>query len=97
LFDHGVEIVVVGHSHHYERFAPQDVTARPMPGRGIREFIVGTGTYFTRILSIQPNSEVVNGSTNGVLKLTLAPTSYSWEFIPVAGASFRDSGSDVCF
>jgi hypothetical protein len=97
LFDYRAEIVVVGHSHNYERFAPQDLNAQRMPGRGIREFVVGTGTYFTRILSTAANSEVINGNTNGVLKLTLAPTDYVWEFIPVAGKSFRDSGGDACF
>jgi hypothetical protein len=98
LFDNSADLVVVGHSHHYERFAPQDVNGRAMPGRGIRQFVVGTGgTYFTNITAIQPNSEVRDGRTNGVLKLTLAPTSYTWEFVPVAGATFRDSGSDVCF
>lgn len=97
LFDNSADVVVVGHSHHYERFAPQDINGRAMPGRGIRQFVVGTGgTYFTNITAIQPNSEIRDGRTNGVLKLTLAPTSYTWEFVP-AGGSFRDSGSDVCF
>jgi hypothetical protein len=98
LYDHNAELVITGHAHDYERFAPQDVDGQPRPGRGIREFIVGTGgTYFTNILGIKPNSEIANGNTNGVLKLTLAPESYTWEFVPAAGGRFRDSGSDVCF
>jgi hypothetical protein len=98
LYDHYAEVVVVGHSHNYERFAPQDLDARPRPGRGIREFVVGTGgTYFTNLFSRKANSEIFNNNSQGVLKLTLAPADYTWEFVPAAGATFRDSGSDVCF
>lgn len=98
LYDHNADVVIVGHSHNYERFAPQDLDGNPKPGRGIRDFVVGTGgNGFTALESVKANSEVVNNNSAGILKLTLAPTDYSWEFIPVAGASFRDSGSDVCF
>ena len=60
-------------------------------------FVVGTGgagLYF--FSTIRPNSEVRNNTSWGVLKLTLHPTSYDWEFIPVAGRTFRDSGTDNC-
>jgi hypothetical protein len=98
LYDHNADVVIVGHSHNYERFGPQDLDGNPKPGRGIREFVVGTGgNGFTRLESIKANSEVLNNDSAGVLKLTLAPTSYMWEFVPVAGAMLRDSGSDVCF
>ncbi len=98
LYDNNAEVVIVAHSHNYERFAPQDVDGQPRPGRGIREFVVGTGgTYFTNRRSVAANSEVFNNNSQGILKLTLAPANYSWEFIPAAGATFRDSGSDACF
>jgi hypothetical protein len=98
LYDHNADVVVVGHAHNYERFAPQDLEGNARPGRGIRDFVVGTGgNHFTPLESIKANSEVFNNNSAGVLKLTLAPTNYDWEFIPAANATFRDSGSDVCF
>jgi len=97
LYDAGVDVVVNGHDHDYERFAQQDPTGKPDPARGIREFVVGTGGKHLRGLGHpQPNSQVRNGSTFGVLKLTLHSGSYDWEFLPVTGATFRDSGSASC-
>jgi hypothetical protein len=43
-----------------------------------------------------PNSQVFNGTTFGVLKLTLGASSFTWQFLPVAGQSFRDSGTGAC-
>jgi acid phosphatase type 7 len=71
-------------------------TAIPTPGT--REFVVGTGGKNSH-RSLGPpvaNSEVRNADTFGVLKLTLHAASYDWEFVPQAGKSFTDSGSDVC-
>jgi len=88
--------VLNGHRHQYERFALQTPTGALDRARGIREFIVGTGgrsmdnPTYTRV-----NSEV-RASTYGVIKLTLHADSYSWEFVPIAGQSFRDSGSGSC-
>ena len=97
LYDAGVDVVLSGHNHQYERFAPQDPSEQADPQRGIRAFVVGTGGAgmygFTRLA---PNSEVRYSGGNGVLKLTLSPTSYTWEFIPVAGTSFTDSGTGTC-
>jgi hypothetical protein len=92
----GADVVLNGHDHVYERFAPQDADGRPTP-RGMREFIVGTGGYslYDRATS-QPNSEIFENRTWGVLKLTLKSGKYDWEFVPVAGASFRDFGSAAC-
>jgi type V secretory pathway adhesin AidA len=59
--------------------------------------VVGTGgESLSAFKSTADNSEVGNASTYGVLKLTLHPTGYDWEFVPVAGQSFTDSGSDSC-
>lgn len=98
LYDAGAEIVISGHEHNYERFAPQTPTGLADPGRGIREFVVGTGgdEHYNDQGTPLPNSEVFNGTTFGVLKLTLGPGTYSWEFIPVAGQTFTDAGSGSC-
>jgi len=97
LYDHGAEIAIAAHEHNYERFAPQTPTGAADPIRGIREFVVGTGgrSHYTGFSKIS-NSEVFNGSTWGVLKLTLGSGTYSWQFVPVAGATFTDSGSGQC-
>lgn len=97
LYAAGADIVLNGHSHIYERFAPQDPFGVADPDHGIREFIVGTGGGgLYAIGDIKPNSEVIENGTHGVLKLSLLPSSYNWEFIPVAGQSFTDSGSASC-
>jgi hypothetical protein len=98
LYDHGVDVVVNGHDHDYERFAPQDPSGNLDPVRGIREFVSGTGGAGPHVAAatIDPNSEVLNDKTLGVLKLTLHPKSYDWEFVPVAGKTFTDSGSGSC-
>ena len=92
----GVELVLSGHDHLYERFARQDADGFADPN-GIRSFIVGTGgKNHTSIAGLMANSEVWNDNTYGVLKLTLHPDSYDWEFVPEPGWSFTDSGSDSC-
>ena len=97
LYDYGAEIAIAGHDHEYERFAPQTPDGHLDTARGIRAFVVGTGggglySFGTPL----PNSEVRNSSTWGVLKLTLADGSYSWEFVPITGQTFTDSGSGTC-
>jgi hypothetical protein len=97
LYDAGVDVIVNGHDHDYERFAPQDPRGRPDPARGIRAFVVGTGgggVY--RFKRTEPNSEVRHHAAYGVLKLTLGATSYDWEFVQSAGISFKDSGTGHC-
>ena len=97
LYKGGATLVLNGHGHHYERFAPQDPQGRYDPARGIREFIVGTGGgELTPFLATAPNSEVRDNQTFGVLELTLRPTSYDWRFVPVAGKTFSDAGTGAC-
>jgi len=97
LYDYGADVVLAGHDHTYERFAPQDPLGLADPLRGIREFVVGSGGRSHYGFGIpRPNSEVRNNDTYGVLKLTLHPDSYSWEFIPEEGKTFTDSGSAPC-
>ena len=96
LHQHRAELVLNGHDHIYERYAPQDADGRATP-TGMREFIVGTGGYhlYDRARH-QPNSEVFENHTWGVLKFTLKSGGYDWQFVPIAGQSFRDSGSATC-
>jgi PKD repeat protein len=97
LYAAGVEIIVNGHEHDYERFSPQTPSAVADPSFGIREFIVGTGGKSLRaFVTTAPNSEVRNASSWGVLKLTLHPSSYDFAFVPIAGQSFTDAGSASC-
>jgi hypothetical protein len=99
LYTAGAEIVVSGHEHNYERFAPQTALAGSDPARGIREFIAGTGggsLYNSESTPPAPNLEVFNGTTWGVLKLTLYTRTYTWEFVPVAGGTFTDQGTGSC-
>jgi Calcineurin-like phosphoesterase len=96
LYAAGADVVLNGHDHDYERFAPQDPSGRA-DAAGIREFVVGTGGAERYAESSpQPNSELWNGDTFGVLKLTLHDGSYDWRFVPVAGSTFTDSGSATC-
>ncbi len=96
LYEAEAEVVLNGHTHNYERFAPQDAQGRATPN-GIREFIVGTGgSELHRFNSPIANSEARNDSTFGVLKLTLHPGRYDWQFIPVTGQTFTDAGSASC-
>jgi hypothetical protein len=96
LYESGAEIVVNGHDHAYERFAPQDPAGMPDALQGIRQFVVGTGGAALRPhRAPRPNSEV-RGVAWGVFVLTLEEGGYRWEFMPVDGASFRDSGNGQC-
>ena len=97
LYAAGVEVVLSGHEHNYERFAPQDPEGRADPQHGIREFVVGTGgeSHYP-ILEPIANSEIHNDNTYGVLELTLHPKGYEWRFVPAGGWTFTDSGSGWC-
>ena len=97
LYQYNADVILNGHEHVYERFAPQTPAAVADAARGIRQFTVGTGgrSHYT-FGTIQPNSEVRDANTYGVLKLTLHATGYDWQFVPVAGATFTDSGSGTC-
>ncbi|MDP9072336.1 MAG: metallophosphoesterase [Actinomycetota bacterium] len=97
LYRAGADLVLAGHDHHYERFAPLAPDGRIDPARGIRQFIVGTGgrslypTFVPRI-----GSELRNAETYGVLLLTLHPDGYEARFVPEAGAAFTDATAGRC-
>ncbi len=98
LYAANADVVVNGHDPIYERFGPQDPNGVADSERGIREFVVGTGgvQLFHPLGKIKPNSKVLNYHTYGVLKLSLRSTGYDWEFVPVEGETFTDSGSARC-
>lgn len=98
LYNANAAIILDGHDHDYERFAPQ-TPGQVASAKGIREFVVGTGGSdhggaFTYVQ--QPNSQVFNDTTYGLLKLTLHSSSYDWQFLPEAGQTFTDSGTTNC-
>lgn len=98
LYEHGADVVLGGHDHVYERFGPQKPNGEPDLARGLRQFVVGTGgaSHHKFAGPALANSEVLNDDTFGVLKLILRPASYEWQFIPVAGRTFTDSGTGRC-
>ena len=98
LYNAGAEVILSGHNHLYARFAPQSPAGAADPASGIREFIVGTGGKSLHGLSRNPDPQVEarQNTTYGVLELTLHQTSYSWRFVPEAGRTFTDSGTQTC-
>ena len=97
LYEAGADVVLSGHDHNYQRYAPQDASGALDPQHGIRQFVVGTGGKgLYDLKDSAPNLEASNDSTYGVLKLTLSSNSYAWEFIPIEGQTFTDSGEGVC-
>jgi hypothetical protein len=97
LYDANADLVLAGHAHNYQRFAPQNAFGVADPARGLREFVVGTGgNPFLHPVAAIANTEVIDNTTWGVLKLTLRNSGYDWRFLPVAGQTFTDSGSQAC-
>ena len=96
-YEHGVELVLSGNEHVYERFARMDAAGNANSQYGVRQFVVGTGGYsHYDFATIKPNSQARNNDTYGVLKLTLRPSDFDWQFVPEAGRTFTDSGTDTC-
>jgi acid phosphatase type 7 len=96
LHEANADVVLVGHDHDYERFAPQDASGALDRARGIREFVVGTGGKSLRLFrNVRANSEARAVSTFGILELKLGAAAYGWRFRPAVG-SFTDSGSAAC-
>ena len=98
LYDAGVDLVLNGHAHDYERFAPQDPQGNADLARGIVQIVVGTGGIDLAPLqpSPQPNSVVRQNTAYGVLQLTLHPDSYDFKFLPTPRQPFEDAGSGEC-
>ncbi len=98
LYQAGAELVLAGHDHTYERFAPQDADGRRDEARGIRQFVAGTGGAFATPLKWPlPNSEKSDANRYGVLKLVLGADSYTWEFLDAGADNARlDRGTARC-
>ena len=97
LYDFNAEVIVAGHNHQYERFAPMNPSGGLDTARGIRHFVAGMGGAGAYSFgTIQPNSQARNSGAAGVLKFTLHANGYSWQFVPVAGQTYSDSGSGSC-
>lgn len=98
LYGRNADVILNGHAHSYERFRPQTPTGTYDPERGIRQFVVGTGgAEPIEPFGARPKNSVVrNDRTNGVMRLTLGESSYTWKFVPVRGKTFTDSGRGVC-
>jgi hypothetical protein len=98
LNEEGVDILLTGHEHSYERFVPMNTAGQRDDAHGVRLFVVGTGGGNLRPFGNPPLKTTVirNDTTWGVLKLDLGAGRYSWKFLPVAGSTFTDSGSGTC-
>jgi hypothetical protein len=97
LYDAGADLVLNGHAHNYQRFAPQTPGGASDPVHGVREFVVGTGGNSHHPAGPPiPNQQTTNNTTFGVLRLSLLETGYYWRFVPQSGGVFADAGAGVC-
>jgi acid phosphatase type 7 len=103
LYSSGADVILSGHAHRYERHAPRNPDGQLDPTNGIRQFVVGTGGEpggseidTTQVPNYQEPLDIVQIGTFGIIKLDLGADSYSWEFVPIAGQTFTDSGSGQC-
>lgn len=98
LYNEGVDVLLVGHDHDYERFIPMDASGQADPSKGVREFVVGTGGGNLRPFENPPlpTTATRSFSTWGVLRLTLEPGKYAWRFLPVTPGGFTDLGVGTC-
>jgi len=97
LYNNGAEVILNGHAHRYERYAPLTPAGKKDLQNGIRQFVVGTGgAPGGSEVQQAPGVKVVETGTSGVLKLDLSVGSYSWRFVHIEGQSFTDSGEGSC-
>jgi hypothetical protein len=98
LYDHGAEIVLSGHDHDYERFAPTDPKGNPDPTNGLRQWVVGTGGAGIRPFDVAalPITEARDSTAHGVLRLDLYAGGYDWQFLTTSNNPFTDTGSATC-
>jgi acid phosphatase type 7 len=96
LYDHGVDVVVNGHSHIAERFGPQNTWGHPQPGRGISQFTVGSGGKgHDHLIGVAKNSRF-RSKAFAVLELALGAGRYRWRFLRAPDARILDAGSGAC-
>jgi acid phosphatase type 7 len=99
LYNNRADVILNGHAHRYERFAPITPAGATDSQNGIRQFVVGTGgapggseIYYDQA----PGVEVVETGTSGVIRFDLSAGTYRWTYVPIDGQSFTDSGTDEC-
>jgi len=97
LHANGAEVILGGHDHGYQRFAPATADGVADPETGVREFVVGSGgatayafPFTSTLLEVRDNTSF------GVLRLDLAPGGYAWQFLPAGPGTFTDSGTGTC-
>ena len=97
LFSNGVELLLSGHDHNYQRMRPVRPDGTVDAAAGVRQFVVGTGGAGLSPLGAPLSmTEVQNATSNGVMRLDLSATGYAWQFIPTGSGGFTDSGSATC-
>ena len=99
LYDAGVSLVLTSHEHNYQRYAPYNRASNAVDPNGIREIVTGTGgngSMYPVTNTSKPGLEAYQSNTFGVLKVTLGTDTYNWEFLPVAGKTYTDSGTGAC-
>ena len=97
LMDFNADVVLSGHEHGYQRWKPMNASGTTV-SNGITEFIAGTGgTTLVGFTNGKPANNVIrDAATPGVLKLTLRKSSFDWQFVPIAGKTFTDTGTASC-
>ena len=97
LYNAHAEIILNGHDHTYERFAPQNPSGGLDTTNGIVEMVVGSGgkDHYS-FVTVKTNSVARDNSANGLMKLTLTSNGWTFQFLPEPGKSFTDSGSGTC-
>ena len=96
LQDFRADLIVNGHDHNYQRWAPMTASGVRDGVHGVRQFVVGTGGRALYPIGRSPDVQSASADTWGVLTLRLAATGYAWQFLPVAGGTFTDSGTAAC-
>lgn len=97
LYAHKADLILVGHDHNYQRYAPQRPDGAADATNGIRQVLVGTGgRAFYSFNKTQANVQAENDDTYGVLKLGLSSTGYRGDFVPVEGRTFTDTFTGTC-
>jgi Calcineurin-like phosphoesterase len=106
LYDNGVDVVLNGDNHNYVHYTNLDRSGNAADiktggvNNGIEEFVVGTGgagqTPITGPLSPLAVAAAGKNADIGVLKAQLFPDSFTYDYVPIAGSTFSDSGTIQC-
>lgn len=91
-YRHGVELVLSGHDHNYQRFRPLDAAGRRDRRFGVRQIVAGTGGGGSHYeLKRVRNRVAADSTTYGVVVLVLRRRSYDLRFAPAVDGTFRDA------